>query len=75
MAKPAAQTFTVPAGSDLSLRVTGGSGDETLAYAADGMTREIAAEGRGRPIRMQAGAGGDVKRRASSPASSPLTAC
>ncbi|MER9330423.1 TIGR02302 family protein [Mesorhizobium sp. M0488] len=35
-------TFTVPEGSDVSLRVTGGSGEETLAYAAkDGNARTI----------------------------------
>uniref|UniRef100_UPI0013DD342C DUF4175 family protein n=1 Tax=Raoultella ornithinolytica TaxID=54291 RepID=UPI0013DD342C len=27
-----AQTFTVPQGSDVSLRVTGGTGEETLSY-------------------------------------------
>ena len=32
-ANQAAATFTVPQGSDVSLRVTGGSGEETLAYA------------------------------------------
>ncbi|WP_287113413.1 TIGR02302 family protein, partial [Mesorhizobium sp.] len=31
--KQAASTFTVPEGSDVSLRVTGGSGEETLSYA------------------------------------------
>lgn len=45
-ANQAAQTFTVPAGSDLSLRVTGGSGEETLAYSdIKGTEREIAAAG------------------------------
>jgi uncharacterized protein (TIGR02302 family) len=35
-------TFTVPAGSDYAVRVTGGSGDETLAYAGkDGTTRAV----------------------------------
>lgn len=35
-------SFTVPSGSDVTVRVTGGSGDETLAYAdAAGMTRAI----------------------------------
>ena len=35
-------TFTVPDGSDVSLRVTGGSGEETLAYAGkDGNSRAI----------------------------------
>ncbi|RWG81223.1 TIGR02302 family protein [Mesorhizobium sp.] len=29
----AAQTFSVPQGSDISLRVTGGTGEETLSYA------------------------------------------
>ncbi|MCO5080405.1 MAG: TIGR02302 family protein [Rhizobiaceae bacterium] len=39
-------TFTVPKGSDLALRVTGGSGDETLNFTgADGMIREIAPKG------------------------------
>ncbi|RWN27936.1 TIGR02302 family protein [Mesorhizobium sp.] len=34
--------FTVPEGSDVSLRVTGGSGEETLSYAdADGNARTI----------------------------------
>ncbi|RWC30451.1 TIGR02302 family protein [Mesorhizobium sp.] len=38
----AASTFTVPEGSDVSLRVTGGSGEETLSYAdADGNARTI----------------------------------
>jgi uncharacterized protein (TIGR02302 family) len=32
-ANQATPTFTVPEGSDVSLRVTGGSGDETLGYA------------------------------------------
>ncbi|CDX23137.1 conserved membrane hypothetical protein [Mesorhizobium sp. ORS 3324] len=32
-AHQAAQTFNVPQGSDVSLRVTGGSGEETLSYA------------------------------------------
>ncbi|MDX8479002.1 TIGR02302 family protein [Mesorhizobium sp. VK24D] len=32
-AHQAAQTFSVPQGSDVSLRVTGGSGEETLSYA------------------------------------------
>ncbi|MER8572626.1 TIGR02302 family protein [Mesorhizobium sp. M1338] len=32
-ANQATPTFTVPEGSDVSLRVTGGSGEETLAYA------------------------------------------
>ncbi|WP_296746386.1 TIGR02302 family protein [Mesorhizobium sp.] len=31
-ANQAAQTFTVPQGSDVSLRVTGGTGEETLSY-------------------------------------------
>ncbi len=36
--------FTVPEGSDVSLRVTGGSGDETLSFSdASGNAREIAA--------------------------------
>jgi uncharacterized protein (TIGR02302 family) len=32
-ARQAAATFTVPQGSDVSLRVTGGSGEETLSFA------------------------------------------
>ncbi|MER9949915.1 TIGR02302 family protein [Mesorhizobium sp. M0047] len=32
-ANQATPTFTIPEGSDVSLRVTGGSGEETLAYA------------------------------------------
>ncbi|RWM07221.1 TIGR02302 family protein [Mesorhizobium sp.] len=32
-ANQAAQTFSIPQGSDVSLRVTGGSGEETLSYA------------------------------------------
>lgn len=41
-ANQATPTFTVPEGSDVSLRVTGGSGEETLAYAArDGSARTI----------------------------------
>ncbi|MER9894364.1 TIGR02302 family protein [Mesorhizobium sp. M0119] len=35
-ATQAAPTFTVPEGSDVSLRVTGGSGEETLSYADTG---------------------------------------
>ncbi|RUU12639.1 TIGR02302 family protein, partial [Mesorhizobium sp. USDA-HM6] len=38
----AAQTFSVPQGSDVSLRVTGGSGEETLSYAdTNGSARAI----------------------------------
>lgn len=38
----AAPAFTVPEGSDVSLRVTGGSGEETLSYAdASGNARAI----------------------------------
>ncbi|MBX3584367.1 MAG: TIGR02302 family protein [Rhizobiaceae bacterium] len=38
--------FTVPENSELSLRVTGGSGEETLSFLdADGNSREIAPEG------------------------------
>jgi uncharacterized protein (TIGR02302 family) len=41
-ANQAAPTFTVPEGSDVSLRVTGGSGEETLAYAdKNGSARTI----------------------------------
>ncbi|MGX5826393.1 TIGR02302 family protein [Mesorhizobium sp. 43Arga] len=41
-ANQATPTFHVPEGSDVSLRVTGGSGDETLAYAdKDGNARTI----------------------------------
>jgi len=41
-ANQATPTFTVPQGSDVSLRVTGGSGEETLAYAdKDGSARTI----------------------------------
>jgi len=41
-ANQGAATFTVPQGSDVALRVTGGSGDETLAYQdAGGNTRVI----------------------------------
>lgn len=40
--KQAAATFTVPQGSDVSLRVTGGSGEETLSFAdKDGNARAI----------------------------------
>ncbi|RWP61106.1 TIGR02302 family protein [Mesorhizobium sp.] len=47
----AASTFTVPEGSDVSLRVTGGSGEETLSFAdADGNARTI------EPARQQADA-------------------
>lgn len=36
-------SFTVPQGSEVSLRVTGGTGDETLSFTdAKGMVREIA---------------------------------
>ncbi|MEZ2333158.1 TIGR02302 family protein [Mesorhizobium sp. RCC_202] len=41
-ANQAAQTFSVPQGSDVSLRVTGGTGEETLSYAEiDGNARAI----------------------------------
>jgi uncharacterized protein (TIGR02302 family) len=41
-----AKAFTVPAGSDIALRVTGGAGNETLSYGeAAGMTRDIEATG------------------------------
>jgi len=41
-ANQAAATFTVPQGSDVSLRVTGGSGEETLSFAdKDGNARAI----------------------------------
>ncbi|MGX8011730.1 TIGR02302 family protein [Mesorhizobium sp. ORM8.1] len=41
-ANQAAQTFSVPQGSDVSLRVTGGTGEETLSYAdVDGNARAI----------------------------------
>ncbi|MBW8909647.1 MAG: TIGR02302 family protein [Mesorhizobium sp.] len=41
-ASQAAQTFSVPQGSDVSLRVTGGTGEETLSYAEiDGNARAI----------------------------------
>ncbi|WP_027061748.1 TIGR02302 family protein [Mesorhizobium loti] len=41
-ANQATPTFHVPEGSDVSLRVTGGSGEETLAYAdKDGNSRAI----------------------------------
>lgn len=43
--KPA---FTVPAGSDVTLRITGGTGDETLSYTdAGGASRTIEVEGDG----------------------------
>ena len=41
-ANQAAETFTVPQGSDVSLRVTGGTGEETLSYTdANGNDRAI----------------------------------
>lgn len=41
-AKQATPTFSVPEGSDVSLRVTGGSGEETLSYAGkDGTAHAI----------------------------------
>ncbi|RWM23630.1 MAG: TIGR02302 family protein [Mesorhizobium sp.] len=41
-ANQAAQTFSIPQGSDVSLRVTGGSGEETLNYAdTNGNARAI----------------------------------
>ncbi len=44
-ANQATQAFTVPQGSDVSLRVTGGNGDEALSYSeADGNVRAIAAD-------------------------------
>lgn len=39
------KAFTVPAGSELSMRVTGGSGDETLAYLSGGNERLIEPKG------------------------------
>ncbi|MBZ9678331.1 TIGR02302 family protein [Mesorhizobium sp. ES1-1] len=45
-ANQATPSFSVPEGSDVSLRVTGGSGEETLAYAGkDGNSREIGPAG------------------------------
>ena len=45
-ADAAPPTITVPEGSALMLRVTGGSGDETLAFlGTDGITRDIAPAG------------------------------
>ncbi|RLP23947.1 TIGR02302 family protein [Mesorhizobium sp. YM1C-6-2] len=44
--RPPPSTFTVPENSELSLRVTGGSGEETLAFTdAAGNTRDIAPQG------------------------------
>lgn len=43
-ANAAATVFTVPSGSEVALRVTGGSGDETLSYTeASGNVRDIEA--------------------------------
>ena len=43
-ANQATPVFTVPEGSDVALRVTGGSGEETLSFAdASGNVRDIAA--------------------------------
>ena len=47
--------FTVPEGSDVSLRVTGGSGEETLSFTdASGNAREIAASAARRSARPNA---------------------
>jgi uncharacterized protein (TIGR02302 family) len=47
-AMPAASFFTVPENSELSLRVTGGSGEEALTFVdAAGNVRDIAAQGAG----------------------------
>lgn len=44
-ANRATNAFTVPAGSDITLRVTGGSGEEKLSFEeASGQTQEIAAK-------------------------------
>ncbi|HEY6631053.1 MAG TPA: TIGR02302 family protein, partial [Rhizobiaceae bacterium] len=58
-AQPPQSSFTVPEGSELSLRVTGGSGGETLAFVdAAGNTREIAPQG---APEGQAGETGDAE--------------
>lgn len=44
------KSFTVPAGSDLALRVTGGAGDEALSYGdSAGMTRDLEPTGPAAP--------------------------
>ena len=44
--QPPQSSFTVPENSELSLRVTGGSGEETLAFVdASGIAREIEPQG------------------------------
>ncbi|UCI20857.1 TIGR02302 family protein [Mesorhizobium sp. B2-1-8] len=49
-ANQATPTFTIPEGSDVSLRVTGGSGEETLAYAdKDGNARAIDPQAAAKP--------------------------
>ncbi|TGQ67360.1 TIGR02302 family protein [Mesorhizobium sp. M00.F.Ca.ET.186.01.1.1] len=61
-ANQATPTFHVPEGSDVSLRVTGGSGEETLAYAdKDGNARAI----------DPAGAQAATAKTAASPAAPP----
>ncbi|MBZ9708050.1 TIGR02302 family protein [Mesorhizobium sp. ESP7-2] len=49
-ANQATPTFTIPEGSEVSLRVTGGSGEETLAYAdKDGNARAIDPQAAAKP--------------------------
>ena len=62
-ANQAAQVFTVPEGSDVALRVTGGSGEETLSFSdASGNVRDIAASAPADPAKPAATAMQSVPR-------------
>ena len=68
-ANQATPVFTVPEGSDVALRVTGGSGEETLSFSdASGNVRDIAANAPAAPAKPAA-TGACSPRRASSRAS------
>jgi uncharacterized protein (TIGR02302 family) len=57
-ANKATPVFTVPEGSDVALRVTGGSGDETLSFSdASGNARDIAANAPAAPAKPSAATG------------------
>ena len=64
----ATKVFTVPAGSDVALRVTGGSGEEQLVFAEEGgATRDIPAVGE-KPVAK------DAKVEAPKPTAGPAAA-
>ena len=62
-ANQATPVFTVPEGSDVALRVTGGSGEETLSFSdASGNVRDIAANAPADPAKPAATAMQSVPR-------------